>query len=49
MAEYGRAANQEAEDAGFDFIGFLWRRFWLALFSARSVQELRTTTISSSR
>ena len=32
MAEYGRAASQEADDAGFDFIGFLWRRSWLALF-----------------
>jgi succinoglycan biosynthesis transport protein ExoP len=32
MAEYGRAANQEAEEAGFDFLGFLWRRSWLALF-----------------
>lgn len=32
MAEYGRAASPEADDAGFDFLGFLWRRSWLALF-----------------
>ncbi len=49
MAEYGRAANQETEDAGFDFIGFSGDVPGWHCSSARSERELRTTTISSSR